>query len=204
MKILLVSNNLVVQDISYNYDTTIEEKRVNRPLSIEGENFMEMIAPKLKFNNIYASNYASAIGSAKYVSRKNNNELIIIDKDLEDSIIGDPKKNNIQMLRFMQERNFDFKYQNGESINDTKLRMKKCIDRIIRDNKDTIIFTHKRSMLAYLLLYCEKGYNLDDRLILSYNNKVVLDDIDNDIDMVEITLEDMKIINVKRIEVSKL
>ena len=37
MVLYLVSNNLVIDNIVYETDETLENKRVNRPLSIEGE-----------------------------------------------------------------------------------------------------------------------------------------------------------------------
>lgn len=200
MKILLVSNNLVIDNIIYNYDTLVEEKRINRPLSIKGEEKMQRLFSNLNFNSIYSSNYASALCSAKYIS-KQNNAPIIIDKDLKDAIIGEMGKNNIQMLRYMQERNFDFKYSQGESLNDTKRRMLNCLNKIIQKKTDAIVFTHKRAMLAYLLLYCEQGFNLDDRLILSYNNEIILDDSENDMDIIQLIITDNKITDIKRIEV---
>ena len=37
MTLYLVSNNMVLDNIVYETDETVEEKRINRPLSIEGE-----------------------------------------------------------------------------------------------------------------------------------------------------------------------
>ena len=198
MKILLVSNNLVIENIDYNYLCPIEDKRVNRPLSIAGEKKAKELVKKINVNSIYASNYASAIGSAKYISEAKNIP-IIIDKEFRDSEIGDMGKNNIQMLRFMQERNYDFKYPNGESLKETKYRMLKAINKIIDNNEDCVVFTHNRAILGLLLEYCDTGYNLDERLILSYNDKVILDDAYHDMDLIEMDFENNKVINIKRL-----
>ena len=37
MTLYLVSNNMVLENIFYETDESVEEKRINRPLSIEGE-----------------------------------------------------------------------------------------------------------------------------------------------------------------------
>lgn len=106
------------------------------------------------------------------------------------------------MLRFMQERDFDFKFNGGETLNEASNRMNLVIDRIIKKNihKDIVVFTHKRAIMGYLLKYLEKGFNLDDRLILTYNDKVIIDDVDKDIDIIKVVLEKNKIIDIDVIE----
>ena len=122
MVLYLVSNNLVIDDIVYETDETLEEKRINRPLSIEGEKMAVKLVKKIKANIVYSSSYASSIASAKYfASVKKCN--IVINSFLNDLRVGDLGNRNIQMLRFMQERNFDFKFNRGESLSDVNKRM---------------------------------------------------------------------------------
>lgn len=47
MTLYLVSNNLVVDNILYETDEGLEEKRINRPLSIEGEKASVKLVKKL-------------------------------------------------------------------------------------------------------------------------------------------------------------
>ena len=54
--------------------------------------------------------------------------------------------------------------------------------------------------MGYLLDKLEKGYNLDDRLILSFNDKVILDDVEQNIDIIKLELEKGKVINCETIE----
>lgn len=204
MVLYLVSNNLVIDDIVYETDETLEEKRINRPLSIEGEKIAVKLVKKIKANIVYSSSYASSIASAKYfASVKKCN--IVINSFLNDLRVGDLGNRNIQMLRFMQERNFDFKFNRGESLSDVNKRMNIAIDRIIKknSNKNIVIFTQKSAITGYLLDKLEKGYNLDDRLILSFNDKVIIDDANQDVNIIKICFEKGKIIDCDAIEMEK-
>ena len=66
MTLYLVSNNLVVDNILYETDEGLEEKRINRPLSIEGEKASVKLVKKIDASIVYSSSYASSIGTAKY------------------------------------------------------------------------------------------------------------------------------------------
>lgn len=204
MILYLVSNNLVIDNIVYETDETLEEKRINRPLSIEGEKMAVKLVKKIKANVVYSSSYASSIASAKYfASVKKCN--IVINSFLNDLRVGDLGNRNIQMLRFMQERNFDFKFNRGESLSDVNKRMNIAIDRILKKNgnKNIVIFTQKSAITGYLLDKLEKGYNLDDRLILSFNDKVIIDDANQDVNIIKICFEKGKIIDCDAIEMEK-
>lgn len=204
MVLYLVSNNLVIDDIVYETDETLEKKRINRPLSIEGEKIAVKLVKKIKANIVYSSSYASSIASAKYfASVKKCN--IVINSFLNDLRVGDLGNRNIQMLRFMQERNFDFKFNRGESLSDVNKRMNIAIDRILKknSNKNIVIFTQKSAITGYLLDKLEKGYNLDDRLILSFNDKVIIDDANQDVNIIKICFEKGKIIDCDAIEMEK-
>ena len=201
MTLYLVSNNMVLDNILYETDETVEEKRVNRPLSIEGEKGAVKLVKKIDANVIYSSDYASALATAKYYAQYRN-LIININSFLSDAKIGKLGNRNIKMLRFMQERDFDFKFNGGESLNEVSNRMNIAVGKIVKKNihKNVVIFTHKRAIMGYLLNYLDKGFNLDDRLILTYNDKVIIDDIDKDIDIIKVDFEKDKIINVDIIE----
>lgn len=200
MTIYLVSNNLVLEDIKYETDEAVEEKRITRPLSIDGEKEAVKLVKKIDANVIYSSNYASALATAKYYASYKKLD-ININSFLNDSKIGKLGNRNIKMLRFMQERDFDFKFNSGESINETQQRMDLVLNRIIKGNinKNIVIFTHKRAILGYLTKYLDKGYNLDDRLLLTYKDKVILDDIEKEVDIIKIEYNKGKILNVLNI-----
>ena len=200
MIIYLISNNLVIDDINYESDMPVDEKRINRPLSIEGEKLASKLSEKIVVSEIYSSAFASSIATAKYIACKNN-LIININSALNDIKIGEMARHNIKMLRFMQDRNFDYKYVNGESLNDGKRRILPLFKKIISRNADTAIITHKRIIMSLLLNYLDTGYNLDERLILSFKDKVVLDDNENDCDILKLTINDEKIENIEVLEI---
>ena len=196
MTLYLVSNNLVVDNILYETDEGLEEKRINRPLSIEGEKASVKLVKKIDASIVYSSSYASSIGTAKYYASYKNID-VNINSFLNDLRIGDLGRRNIKMLRFMQERDFDFKFNRGESLNDVNKRMNIAIDRIINKNgnKNIVIFTQKSAITGYLLDKLEHGYNLEDRLVLSFNERVIIDDNLSDVDIIKLELEKGKVIN---------
>ena len=196
MTLYLVSNNLVVDNILYETDEGLEEKRINRPLSIEGEKASVKLVKKIDASIVYSSSYASSIGTAKYYASYKNID-VNINSFLNDLRIGDLGRRNIKMLRFMQERDFDFKFNRGESLNDVNKRINIAIDRIIKKNgnKNIVIFTQKSAITGYLLDKLEHGYNLEDRLVLSFNERVIIDDNLSDVDIIKLELEKGKVIN---------
>lgn len=201
MEIFLVSNNLVLDDIVYETTDSIMEKRINRPLSIEGEKKAIKIVKKINADVIYSSSYASSLATAKYYSSVKKLP-ININSFLNDAKIGDMGSRNIKMLRFMQERDFDFKFKRGESLNEVNERMTIVMDKIIKKNmnKNIVVFTHKRAIMGYLLKTLKQGFNLDDRLILSFNDKVIIDDGVQDVDIIKIVMDKGKILGVDIIE----
>lgn len=199
--LFLVSNNLVIDNILYETDEGVEDKRINRPLSIEGEKASVKLVKKIDASVVYSSSYASSIGTAKYYASYKNVD-ININSFLNDLRIGDLGRRNIKMLRFMQERDFDFKFNHGESLNEVNKRMNIAVDRIIKKNgnKNVVIFTQKSAIMGYLLDKLEHGYNLDDRLVLSFNERVIIDDNLSDVDIIKVDFEKGKVVNCEVID----
>ncbi len=198
MTVYLVSNNLVLENIFYETADGLLEKRINRPLSIKGEKAAREVCSLIDADVIYSSAYASALDAAKYYADFKKIE-INVNSDLNDAVIGKMNGKNIQMLRFMQERNFDFKFNEGESLNDVSKRMKKVVLNILKQNEghNIVIFTHKRALLGFLMPYLSSGYNLEERLILSYNDEVIIDDVNHDVDIIRLDIENNEFKNIE-------
>ena len=175
--LFLIANNLVIDNITYLKEESIDEKREKRILSIEGEKAALKLA-KIKgldcVSKIYSSGYASAVGTAKYLAKRLEMNVNILN-DLNERKIGRfPDGLKLSYFKDSQEHDFIYHLPSGESINDTKERITKVLDRIIKeDNEVTAIFTHQIAINSYLMNFCDVSYNLDDHLVLNYKENVV-------------------------------
>lgn len=200
MKIYLVSNNLLLDGISYENNSNLEIIRMLRPLSSKGERISNKISESKEFQNIekiYSSFYSSAISSAKYLSEKLEININMDDR-LNDCKVGSLGSKNMKMVKGLQDHEFTYKLPNGESLIDVGTRINNFIQNVINKDEECIIYSHKRAILGFLLKYTKVGYNLDDNLILEYNGKLIYDDSDTDIDIYEIEIRNNEIININK------
>lgn len=137
----------------------INEKEI---LSVEGEEQAKKLSGADELNNIdviWSSSYARAKATAKYIA-KNNNLPINLDSNLSERKLGNLK----ELGEFMkdkstkdpsQEQLLDrtFKTSDGESAEETKQRMNKFFDRILKDyeGKRIAIISHRRSNKVLLI-----------------------------------------------------
>ena len=89
-------------------------------------------------------------------------------------------------LRNIQEHDFNYKLENGESLNEVKNRVRDLVKEIIKnyENGKVIMFTHNSCILALLSIWATKGFNYEERLILEYNDEVLFDGLKTDSDIV--------------------
>ena len=198
MKVYLISNNSLVENINYNSSDNLELIRMIRSLSVTGEEVAKKISNLDIFKNItkiYSSFYSSALSTAKYLQEKLDLE-IIMNMNLNDCNVGILGNKNMKMVKGIQDHDFNYKLSNGESLNDVGRRLNNFISSL--DDDEVVLFTHKRAILGYLLLYSKVDYNLDDNLILEYNNEVIYDDSDTDYDIYELDITNQNVI-IKKI-----
>lgn len=200
MKLYLISNNRLLENLSYNYDASLDDIRLSRPLSLMGEDIANKISEEKELQEvekIYSSFYSSALGCAKYLAKKLELEINMVE-DLNDCQVGHLGSKNMQMLKGIQEREFTYKLPGGESLIDVGNRLDKFI-KSIEDNTLGALFTHKRAILGFILKYAKVGYNLDENLILEFKDAIIYDDSDTDYDIYEVEIENREIINIKTI-----
>lgn len=201
--IYLISNNCFMTDnLVYKDYLELDDKRKNRPLTVNGEKVALTIAKKKNLQNIemiYSSSFFSSVNTSKYLSDKLNLDLII-DKRLDDKIVGDLPNRKIN-LRNLQENDFDYKLIGGESINDVKTRMTAITKEVLKnhENSSVALFTHNIPIISLLSIWCEKGFNYEDKLILSYKEEVIIDGLKNDYNMIELTFDKENLKEIKRI-----
>ena len=161
-----------------NEDTQIiNEKEI---LSVHGEEQSKRLSQNAELNNIdviWSSSYTRAKATAKYIAN-NNNLPINLDSNLNERKLGNLK----ELGKFMkdkktrdpsQEQLLDrkFKTSDGESAEDTRKRMTKFFDRILKEyeGKKIAVVSHGGSIKFFLLNWCE--VNPDVKLV--YNNTVL-------------------------------
>ena len=175
----------------------------NMILSVEGEkNAQKLIHIKeLKgIKNIYASDSYRAIGTAKYLSN-NNKTKIILEPRINERNLGVKKISELpkdfQLNSFIDN---DLKFKDGESINEVYKRFNEFINELLhKDEEKNILVIHGIILLGYLQKNCDfktdgKSFNIN------FNNKKVLDGNLTNPDIYEITYDNYKIIDIKRIK----
>lgn len=199
MKVYLVSNNLLLDGLNYENGTDLENVRVIRPLSVDGESIASKISKFKELQNIekiYSSFYSSALSTAKYLAN-NLNLKIIMNSKFNDCKVGVLGSKNMKMVKGLQEHDFTYRLPNGESLNDVGNRIELEIKKLISNSEESVVFTHKRAILGFLLKYSHVGYNLDDSLILEYNGNQIYDDTDSEFDIYELEFENNELISIK-------
>ena len=192
--IYLVSNNCFMNELLVYKDyLDLDEKRKIRPLTVNGEKVALTIAKKKILQNadvIYSSSFFSSINTAKYLAER-----------IDDRKIGLLEDKNLN-LRNMQEHDFDYKLVNGESLNEVKNRVRDLVKELIKnyENGKVVMFTHNSCILALLSIWATKGFNYEERLILDYNENVLIDGLRTDYNIIEIDFEQEKVENIKRID----
>lgn len=203
MEIILVSNNLIENELIYK-NNKYDKKKINVPLVEKNKDYAIRLSLISLFNDvksIYSSTDPSAKIFASYLGKRLNKNIYLSDK-------FNPQKNDkfsleeLKKIYFMQEHDFDIKTDNGESLNEVKRRINDEIERILHLNKTDkiVIYTHRRCIISYLSKYCKSLYNLEDQLILEYNDNIIYDGFLNDIDVYSIIYEDNKLININKIK----
>ena len=202
--VYLIANNGFSNDsLIYKDYIDLDSKRKCRPLTVDGEKNAITIAKKKILQDIdamYSSTFFSSIDTAKYLLEKNKKDLII-DKRFDDRKVGKLDDSSLN-LRNLQEHDFSYKLPNGESIDDVKNRTKNALKEIITDHEDEkiVIFTHNIPIMALLSIWCEKGFNYEEKLMLSYDDKVIMDGFHSDNNIIELEFEKEDLKNVKRID----
>jgi len=200
--IYLINNSLTMNNLAFPSNESLEFKREKRLLSIEGELEAKKLAKSelmQNVNEIYASPYVMSIGTAKYLA----NELqldINIDNMIGERKIGALGNNKISMITELQESDFNYKLVGGESLNEVKSRMLKFLKNVLKENenKEIAIFTHNIAITCLLSEYCTKGFNLDNRLILNYNDDAIVDGTWYGINIIELKFDNNELVSIVR------
>ena len=178
----------------------INEKEI---LSVYGEEQSKKLSENKELKNIdviWTSSYTRAKATAKYIA-SNNNLCINIDSSLNERKLGNLK----ELAEFMKDKNTtdpsqeqllnrNFKTSDGESAEETRLRMTKFFDRILKEyeGKKIVTVSHGGSIKFFLLNWCE--VNEDVKLV--YKDKVL--DIKSPC-LLKMTFKDNELTNIEQL-----
>lgn len=198
-----VSNNLVSKtNVIHSKETTFKSAREKTMLSKKGEeNALSLTKMKVleDIEVVCASEYFGAMNTGKYIAEEKRIDLVI-DKRLNERVVGNLGTNEFRYLKGMQEHDFNFKLEDGESINDVQKRMEDfLLDVLISPEKNILIVTHNIALMSLIAKYCNKGYNLYDRLILDYHDEVIFDGTFHGMDIIEFVYDEDKCVGFRRI-----
>ena len=176
-------------------------------LSVSGEKRAEELSKNKELKNIdavYSSNYVRALSTAKYIALENNT-IINVDERLNERKIGDMGDMEWKEFERLQTKKHDFKLVGGESLNQTKKRMVEVMKNILmfEAGNRVAVVSHATAITCLLSSWCEYGLNYDDRIILTYNEKTVVDGSFSAPHVFKVTFDGMNVLNVEYIDIVK-
>ena len=191
-----------MNNLSFPDKESLEQKREKRILSIEGEEESRRLANNKDLQNvqeIYSSSYVMSIATAKYLARKLEEEIQIV-SEIGERVLGNLGDKRIRMVNELQENDFDYKLSGGESLNEVKRRMVRFLSSLLEKHCDKTIalFTHNVAITCLLSNWCTKGFNLDNRLILNYQDEAIIDGAWDGINIIELIFDGKELVSIKR------
>ena len=157
---------------------TINEKEI---LSVEGEEQAKKLSGNEELKNldvIWSSSYTRAKATAKYIANANNLP-INLDDNLSERKLGNLK----ELGEFMKDKstrdpsqeqllNRTFRTSDGESAEQTRGRMNKFFDKILKEyeGKRIAVISHGGSIKFFLLNWC----TVNEKVKLVYNENTIL------------------------------
>lgn len=184
---------------------TINEKFI---LSCEGEENARLLSkhPELQeIDELWASNYVRAIGTAKYIGHQNNIKLNI-SSSFDERHYGTWNE-GIDRERFWIGQFIDkyLKNEDGESQVDVQNRLENKIQEILNGPKKRIaIVFHNACILFYLLKYCKlEKAELNKRLTISYRDNILIEDgLMNSPSIMKLEFDDGQLLDISYIEIN--
>lgn len=149
LKYININNNDSLQIQNEKWPLTINGELIAREKSTQGE--------LANFDIVYSSNYVRAISTAKYFTK----DKINIDESFGERKFG---INNWEELPIdfgeKQFIDFDYKMNNGESLNEVIDREMNSLNRILNENKNKkiLVVGHSTALAALFSKWCEVNY----------------------------------------------
>ena len=176
-------------------------------LSVSGEKRAEELSKCEELKNIdavYSSSYVRALETAKYIALENNT-IINVDERLNERKIGDMGDMEWKEFERLQTKKHDFKLVGGESLNQTKKRMVEAMKNILmfESGNRVAVVSHATAITCLLSSWCEYGLNFDDRIILTYKEKTIVDENWTAPHVFKITFDGMNVLDIELLDIIK-
>lgn len=191
-----------------NSNDNLQLQNEKQILSPEGERRAKILSgiDELKgIDVVISSNYVRAMSTAKYISNKNNKDLIIMD-DFGERKFGinswDELPENFESKQLEDE---NYKMTDGESRKEVTQRMLKALNSVLKQygGKKIAIVSHGTAMSWFFMNWCEvkpsKG-KWSRKLI--FNNKEFFDGKFFAPELFKLEFEDNELIDIKNIKVN--
>lgn len=135
---------------------SLQVRNEKKILSLEGDEMAYKKSKNIKFRNldgVFTSNYVRAISTARYFT----DNIMVID------MFGERKKGINDQKELPKDyvekqlNDFDYKLENGESLNDTQTRMFGALNLLLEKykGKTILIISHAAAMYSLFSNYCD-------------------------------------------------
>lgn len=175
-------------------------------LSVSGEKKALMLSKIDELKNIdavYSSNYVRALETAKYIAQENNT-IIHVDDRLNERKIGNVK--NIDYIDFYRNqcKDFDFKLDGGESLNQTKKRIVEAMKNILmfEAGNRVAVVSHSMALTCLLSSWCQIGKNYDGEIILSFDDETIMDGHFEAPSVVKVIFDGMNVLKIEYLNIN--
>ncbi|MBO5414985.1 MAG: histidine phosphatase family protein [Bacilli bacterium] len=175
-------------------------------LSVNGEKKAQKLSEHDELQNIdyiCSSHYVRAMSTAKYIAERNNIKLNV-DSRFGERKFGVDNMNDLTKDFFIkQAKDWDYKLENGESLNEVTERMIEAFNDVLKNNmgKKIVIVAHGTSLTAMLSRLCEVKVNEEKEVFEVYfNNNLIFTGGWSAPELFKLEFDDYKLTNIKNIE----
>lgn len=192
-----------------NKNETMQLRNEKISLTILGEEKARKLSllPELNnIDNVIASNYVRAIATAKYIAFNNKKDIEVMPE------FGERKFGNINSWDDLpkgfsdkQIKDWDYKFEGGESFNEVCERMYFALQSILKKYKGKKIFIVSHgtaisvlfSKIADVFFPDEENYNR----VIYFNGKLIFDGKYDAPELFKLEYEDEKLVDIKNIKI---
>ena len=190
----------------YNAKETEQIRNEKNPLSVVGEEKARKMSelPDLKtINVLYSSHYVRAIATAKYIAENNKIKLNVNEKFGERRFGVNSMSELPKNFFEMQFKDWNYKINNGESLNEVALRMQEKLEELLDKYKgqNIMIVSHGTALTVMLKKWCEIKINDKTKNAeIYFNNNLVFDGNWNSPELFRLEFENNKLLNINNIK----